>query len=203
MRKWVLLFGLLLTTQASAEMKCFYEKLPNGIEQQICFDLSKPADVTRYRAYLYSITPRAGLFDADAPLREMQTNPILKPPTSLKPFLVQEMKNDLIIRGILEGSSNEIILAGVTTIPGQEQALARALQSLLPIQSVPLIETTGNWRRGRPDVFLWLGGSLIQVILVERGLATPIPGNTRYQVELEVAQAFAEQNKLGSWAEVK
>lgn len=184
-------------------MQCFYKDLPGGQRQQTCFDPKKPAEAEKLEEYKRSLIPRAGIFDGAAPLREMQTNRHLSLPSGVKVVTVQGFSPNLLVTGISGGSVNSFQLADIALIKGQERAALSVLTNLFPPQSTAYIDPAGTYRNNSQEIYLWLQSSLVNVILVERGLAVPTTDKSRYAAEYAAAQIFARQNKLGAFAEAK
>lgn len=160
-------------------------------------------DLTKTPFYLPSnssggTTPSKGIFSGPVPQQIMQSAVIALPP-NLKPFAVTEILQKLGLKGVLNYSTQNIQLIGAEPIAGQEQAIVEFLKWLLPPQTVVYLEPTGNYSNNRPEGQVWLGRSLLSVVLVERGLALPQAGS-KYTAELAQAIEFAKKNKLGAYA---
>lgn len=192
--------ALALAGSASAEMRCFYSDAAKGVRDQVCFDLTRPADAARAQAYERSLTPRPGVFNGPAPVREMLTARHLGVPAGVQALMVSAVSG-LEFRGAVGGAGAEVALAGVRVIPGQEVAMAALMRQWVPASSVLYVEATGDYARsGVPLVYLWLANSLLSVMLVERGVAEPTGAAGPYRDELILARAFAQAQKLGAFA---
>ncbi|MBB5296366.1 hypothetical protein E5F05_19630 [Deinococcus metallilatus] len=204
MRKLATLALAIIASTASAQLQCFYKDLVAGQRQQVCFDMSKPREAQAAQDYIRSLQPRAGIFDNPITVREMLTARHLTVPAKITPFRVSESTDGLIIKGIMNGGPEEIKLSGIVIAPGQEVSVARLLGWLVPPASIVNVEATGEYSvGGQKEVFLWLGNNLINIILVERGLALPIKSKGPYEGELASAAELAKTQRLGMYAESK
>lgn len=192
--------ALTLAGSASAQLRCFYADAPQGVQDQVCYDLSRPAEATRAKSYEQSLTPRPGVFDGPAPVREMFTARHLRTPSGAQAMMISEVSG-LEFQGAVGGAGARMMLAGVRIIPGQEAAVAAMMRYWVPASSVLYAELTGEYARsGVPVAYLWLGSSLLSVMLVERGVAEPTGVAGPYRDELILARAFAQAQKLGAFA---
>lgn len=203
MQKLFALAVALAFSTGSAQLECFYKDLPDGQQQQTCFDPKKPAEAEKLEQYKRSLVPRAGIFNGAAPVREMQTNRHLSLPSGVQVLTVQGFTPSLTVTGVSGGSTARFQMADIALIKGQENAALGLLANLFPPQSTAYIDPTGSYRNNSQEIYLWLRGSLVNIILIERGFALPINKNSRYLAEYTAAQAFATQNKLGAFAEAK
>ncbi|GGJ65383.1 hypothetical protein GCM10008939_06630 [Deinococcus aquiradiocola] len=194
----MLLAALLASGWGGAVSTCVYS---GG--QSLCFDLSNPVDLRLYREYVQrrveAATPKAGIFDGPMATPQTVTAPDLPypDPSNLTAFRVDRALDGVTLLGNMSFVPTRVRLAGIEILPGAEAEAAKVMKAFASPGTGVSLELTGRYENGVRTAYVWQLGTLMNLLLVERGLAKPSESGTQYVGELDVAAAFSSQAGTG------
>jgi len=197
-RKLIALLLLGCSGTSLGTMSCFYPTIA-GVRVQQCYDLNNPSDARAYKVRIQKMiddtTPRAGVLDGPLPVKQMLSAPDLRLPETapLVAFRVDKVADGQTIEGVMNFVPTQIRLANIQVLPERNAAAIKSLEYFMPPGSVVYLEMTGKYENNRPTAFVWQTSDLLNLILVERGLATPTHALPTYLGELDAASAFSQK----------